>query len=395
MIEDKSLSSNAQMHPNTNASPKHQFQSVNKSKPVLIVGAGVFGLSTALELKNRGYGDVTILDRHTPPVPDGSSVDISRIIRPDYADPLYSKMGVECIARWETDYSRFFHRTGFVLLSSGENGHPYIEQCMTVLANQEVKYVKFSNEREVKERYPVITGDLGRMQGYLNPISGWADAGGATRALAERCSDAGVSFITGDRGTVTGFVRSGKRVTGVKVRSGGEISSGKVILATGAWTPRLVDMENSAHSTAQPVGLIRLTPEEAKSISDIPVCINLTTGFFLFPPTPGDNILKIARHGHGYESDVKVQRSQDNGRESVVSSPNIRTAETVKAGFFIPEDAEVELRRGLAHFLPQFKDHPWYNQRLCWYTDTATGDFIVDHHPDLEGVFIATGGSGQ
>jgi sarcosine oxidase/L-pipecolate oxidase len=302
---------------------------------------------------------------------------------------------VECIARWETDYSKFFHRTGFALLSVGEKGHPYLEQCKKVLADQGVKYAELSTERDLKERYPAITGNLSGMTGYLNPVSGWADAAGATRFAADRCSDAGVSFITGDRGTVTGFVRSGRGVTGVKVRSGGIIPAGKVILATGAWTSRLVDMENSAHSTAQPVGFIQLTPEEAKSIADIPVCINLTTGFFVFPPTPGDHVLKIARHGFGYESDVTVQRSQDNGRQSVVSAPNIRTAGTVKPGFFIPEDAEVELRRGLALFLPQFKDHPWSNQRLCWYTDTATGDFIIDYHPNLEGVFVATGGSGQ
>lgn len=383
------------MAPSANASLQQQAQFPSKDKPVLIIGAGVFGLSTALELKQRGYEDVTVLDRHAPPVPDGSSVDISRIIRPDYANPLYARMGMECMKRWETDFSEFFHRTGFVLVSEGEKGHPYIELSKKVLTDQGIKWSGIPNKKDLNERYPNIAGNLDEVTGYVNPISGWADAAGAVRAMAERCSDAGVSFIFGDRGTVTGFVRSGKKVTGVKVRRGGEILADKVIVATGAWTSRLVDMENSAHSTAQPVGLIQLTPEEAKTIENIPVCINLTSGFFLFPPTPGTNILKIARHGHGYESDVKVHRDQDNGRGTVISSPNIRTAATVKAGNFIPEDAEAVLRRGLALWLPQFKDHPWYNQRLCWYTDTATGDFIVDHHPDLEGVLLATGGSGQ
>lgn len=35
---------------------------------VVIVGAGVFGLSTALELTRRGYKNVTVVDRHVPPV---------------------------------------------------------------------------------------------------------------------------------------------------------------------------------------------------------------------------------------------------------------------------------------------------------------------------------------
>jgi sarcosine oxidase/L-pipecolate oxidase len=35
---------------------------------VVIVGAGVFGLSTALELRERGFTKVTVLDRQVPPV---------------------------------------------------------------------------------------------------------------------------------------------------------------------------------------------------------------------------------------------------------------------------------------------------------------------------------------
>ena len=50
---------------------------------VVIVGAGVFGLSTALAISRRHPDtQVTVIDRHTPPVPDGTSVDTSRILRP-------------------------------------------------------------------------------------------------------------------------------------------------------------------------------------------------------------------------------------------------------------------------------------------------------------------------
>ena len=32
--------------------------------PIVVVGAGAFGLSTSLHLAVRGYSDVTVLDRH-------------------------------------------------------------------------------------------------------------------------------------------------------------------------------------------------------------------------------------------------------------------------------------------------------------------------------------------
>ena len=35
----------------------------NPTDPIVIIGAGVFGLSTALHLARRGFTDVTVLDK--------------------------------------------------------------------------------------------------------------------------------------------------------------------------------------------------------------------------------------------------------------------------------------------------------------------------------------------
>ena len=46
---------------------------------VIIVGAGCFGISTAYHLLQRGYTDVTILDRSEQlPAPDAASTDINK-----------------------------------------------------------------------------------------------------------------------------------------------------------------------------------------------------------------------------------------------------------------------------------------------------------------------------
>lgn len=37
---------------------------LQKSDPIVVIGAGAFGLSTSLHLALRGYSNVTVFDRH-------------------------------------------------------------------------------------------------------------------------------------------------------------------------------------------------------------------------------------------------------------------------------------------------------------------------------------------
>jgi sarcosine oxidase/L-pipecolate oxidase len=67
---------------------------------VLVLGGGVFGLTSALELRARGW-QVTLLDAGSIPHPDAASTDINKVIRMDYAsDDQYTAMGELSIQRW-------------------------------------------------------------------------------------------------------------------------------------------------------------------------------------------------------------------------------------------------------------------------------------------------------
>lgn len=63
---------------------------------ILIVGAGVYGLSTAIELKSRHKeAKITVLDPGPVPHRHAASTDISKVIRMDYGtDELYVEMMV-------------------------------------------------------------------------------------------------------------------------------------------------------------------------------------------------------------------------------------------------------------------------------------------------------------
>ncbi|KAF7515178.1 hypothetical protein PCG10_003566 [Penicillium crustosum] len=336
---------------------------VKKSDDILIIGAGVFGLSTALELTKRGYTKITVLDRHVPPVVDGSSVDISRIIRADYAHPVYAQMALEAYKGWTSTYSGFYHESGFILLSETPE-NPYLEGSKQNILAKGGYVDEFSNISEMSSIYPSIEADLPSSSGYHNPVGGWADA------------------------AVDSLRHSSNRVVGVNLADGTHLLASQVILATGAWSNRLLDLSQTASSSGQPVGFIQLTPAEASKFAQTPVMINMTTGVFPFPPTPGTNILKLARHGYGYATEAP---SEATGR--LVSGPR-RNSSNVASGY-LPDDADAALRDGLRQLFPSLGDRPWSNRRLCWYTDTPTGDFIIDRHPVMDGLFVATGGAGH
>ena len=67
---------------------------------IVVVGAGVFGLTAALELRARGWR-VTVIDPGPVPTPTAASTDISKVVRMDYgADELWTDLGRRSIARW-------------------------------------------------------------------------------------------------------------------------------------------------------------------------------------------------------------------------------------------------------------------------------------------------------
>lgn len=365
---------------------KGPSRSISQGDAIVIIGAGVFGLTTACELSKRGYTNITVLDRYPPPVRDGSSVDVSRVIRPDYADDFYAKLGMEAMESWQGEYSQYFHKSG-LLCASSQGEHPYIEQSKANVERRGGHVRSFQSGQALQERFPAIDGDLSTLKGYLNPSCGWADAEGSIQYLARKCASYGVSFVCGPCGTVTSLHVEGNDVISINTQTGDTIRGDQFILATGAWSPYLIDMSSVSISNAQPVAFVQLTPKEAKSLSSNPVIIDLSTGWFSFPPTPDTHLLKMARHGYGYE----VPRMR---KSNVQFSAPALTKDNA-APNFLPPDAEKALRDGLTQFMPSLKDRPFCRRRMCWYTDTRKGDFIVDKHPSHTNLYMATGGSGQ
>ncbi|GFF31012.1 L-pipecolate oxidase [Aspergillus udagawae] len=368
---------------------------MNRNDRFIIVGAGAFGLSTALRLAQDGYTSVTVVDRCMPPVPDGSSNDISRVIRFDYGDPVYAQIAKEAYDQWKTpEYSEAFHQTPCLWVSQeGTLEQPvqpraaeYSRKTRQVLTEMGQEWHAVPSVEEAKRRFPALSGKLATpgFDGFYNTNAGWADAGLAVQRLASRCVAAGVSFISGPNGHVVEleYGRDGV-VDAVRTINGNRITGDRFIVATGAWTASLIPSWNSMMATGQVVGWLRLTPEEMIRLKDLPIYFNFSTGFFCFPVHEATGYLKVAVHGFGYTSP----------HQKAVSAPP-SSAVSARANF-IPADGMQRLLAGLRDILPELAERGFEKVGLCWYNDTPTGDFIFDYHPEHKNLFIATGGSGH
>ncbi|KAI1759246.1 putative fructosyl amino acid protein [Hypoxylon sp. FL1150] len=390
---------------------------------VLIIGAGVFGLSTALALTKRpefASASITVLDRSPDPgvfpARDASSIDSSRIIRPDYADPAYAALASEAQAHWrQTDPDSLggegrYTESGLLLASDSgpmvrEDGSPtgiaYAKKSWInalALAQREGRPLSTVRMLPYSKSIAMICGTGGEFAdwGYVNDASGWADAEQSMKWFYEKVAATGrVTFVNGTTESLE-TDDDKKRVTGARLRDGSTLSADLVIVAAGAWTPTLVDLSTQAVATGQVLGYLELTEEEQAKLENIPVLLNVSTGYFVIPPR--NRVLKVARHGYGYLNPKSLLKSPLGAPGSktpkLVSRPHTHLDDSALT---IPHEGEKALRDALRKIVPwpELQERPFSKTRLCWYTDTPTGDWIIDYHPYWKDLFVTTGGSGH
>ena len=376
---------------------------------ILIIGTGVFGLTTLLELLQRPKfkdSKITVVSPSIPaslsPVHDHSvgiseaslphiaSNDLNRIIRIDYADKAYAALMGNARTKWlETPgLSDHYHDSGLLLTAdAGTSAMRYVTAAWENMKAQGRQIKKFVGERDKSKamRVPgkaLATGEFG----YLNEQSGWAEAGACLGWLWDQVSllskSREIRFVRNSVQSLA-FSPNHRRVTGA-VLANGDVEGGDLtLLATGAWTPALIDMRGIASARGQCMVYVDIDEEHAKNLQDMPIHFNMSRGCVVFCPArkPGGGWeIKLAFHGFGYSNPQSALHGN--------SLP------TFAGG--IPAALKELLLEFLKLCLPTVDFSSLHvTTRLCWYLDTATSDFLACYHPELESLFVATGGSGH
>ncbi|KAF8633404.1 hypothetical protein AX17_004575 [Amanita inopinata Kibby_2008] len=364
---------------------------------IVIVGAGCFGVSTAYHLLNRGFTNISIIERSpTLPATDAASSDFNRIVRSAYSDVFYSKLAREAILSWKNsdEWADTYHESGVVVLGSSsaeESGKAYADESYKNDVALGARVRQLNGGDAIRSVFPsrVHTAPFSHRMGYVNYDGGWADASQGLSMMIQKVKSLNGKFITGK--TACGLVRRNGRTVGVKCTDGSAYEAAMVILAVGSWTASTftqLSLEKRCLATGQCVAMIQLTEEEATPYRECPVVLDLSDGFYVFPPTK-EHVVKMAIHGPGYTHNVAIE-----GQDQKISTPRTATSDPIH-GLSIPKFAVQSLRSCLRRIYPDLAEKPFTGTRLCWYNDSPDGDWIIGRYLGDDGLTLATGGSGH
>ncbi|KAL7342865.1 FAD dependent oxidoreductase [Rhodotorula toruloides] len=347
---------------------------------VLIVGGGEFGSTTALALAEgpyRGHGNlITVLERGAePPAVDAASSDYNKIVRADYADPLYQSFAIEAIKQWRTPrWKKHFHECGVVVAAAETDPQAgYVVNSHKLNTEEDVG--RLERAEGIKRFYPasIGTGEFPGDVAYKNKVGGWAASRDAVVEAIDLSRKLGVTFVSGEaESLIICPGPNGSDVKGAQTVDGREYRADFVIVACGSWTPKLLpELATNCLPTGQTVATVQLSKEEMEKHKDMPVPKLTNTAF-------------AAIHDRGWLAPSGTFPSLP------------RT--TLSSGYEkqqFPSVALDALRRGMRRVHPELAEKEIVETRLCWYSDRESGDFLFDWHPTYPSLFVAAGGSGH
>ncbi|KAI1080607.1 FAD dependent oxidoreductase [Whalleya microplaca] len=370
----------------------------------IIVGAGVFGVSTALHLITADpSASVTLIDRDAADAPSrvAASWDWNKAVRGDYRDPVYCRLALEALDVWRADalWRPFYHESGIYWISRTGIARDVIDNYTRL--GRDASGLAALPVSEARELYGGLFGKAdyeGVETVLVNRTSGWADAKGALRAVIEKAVQLGVRYVQAEVEALE--FDDEKACVGVRTKGGEVYRAERMVLSTGSYTPKLLELTadstgNDAFRAGDRIiaagvttGLTELDDDTAKEFAQMPVCIEEN------PPDRGasngtlplteDKLMKWWG-----QTIFKNTETLPSGRQISVppASPDYaqwKVSDTLK------EDINFANK---TTFGDRGKDWKIKDHRICWDAFTPSEDFIISPHSASRGLYIATCGS--
>jgi sarcosine oxidase len=341
---------------------------------VVVVGAGTFGIWTALHL-NRLGAPTTVVDAYGAGNSRASSGGETRGVRSAYGDRphgrLWTRWATESMRRWrewddthvDPRLPRLFYQTGDLILRPERV--PYLEDSAANWDALGVPY-EFLTMDEVGYRWPWI-----RTEGM--GVALYEPGAGVVRARAAIASVAGVFGDEG--GTLTLGraelgLRQGRVLQAVRLENGETLRAETFVFACGPWLPKVFP-QLMGRRLRIPLGHVYYfaTPPGDQR--------------WVYPNMPSYGIPGVTGWP-ALGADHRGFRVRTGGRPP--EDPDLSQR-------WIEQRFHEQPRRVLEERFPDLAGAPITETRACHYDLTVGGNFIIDRHPDFDNVWLAGGGS--
>ena len=204
---------------------------------VLVIGAGVHGLSTAWHLA-RGGEQVLVVDKTG--VAAGASGIACGVVRNNYFQPAMCELMAACVEIWESDPAAFhYHGSGYIALGPEAQEPDLVEVHER---HQRIGYDSelITGEAKVAAHMRALYPDW-RAEGLTACLhehrGGFAFNRESMHGLARKAQLAGAELVSGVE--VTGFERDGSGAVTTVHTSAGDVVADQVVIAVGPWIASL------------------------------------------------------------------------------------------------------------------------------------------------------------
>ena len=348
-------------------------------KSAIVVGAGAFGGWSALKLLERGV-KVTLLDAWGPGNSRASSGGETRIIRATYGSgKLYTRMSARALRLWQEYQERWklqlFSPNGVLWMTGADDS--YERAALPLMSEAGIRFERLT-AADCARRWPQMNY-AGVSWAVYEPDSGYIAARRACEAVLNAFVRQGCEYRQGQ--ARPGQIAS-HQMREIQLGSGDTLGADFYVFACGPWLGKMFSfLASSITATRQevfffgtPAGDLRFTDAQLPVWSDDSKReLDGFPGRHWFYGIPGNQWrgFKLADDMRGAVIDPTTM-----GRE--VSAEGLAAA-----------------RAYLRFRFPELADAPLVESRVCQYENSTDQNFILDHHPEAENVWIAGGGSGH
>jgi glycine/D-amino acid oxidase-like deaminating enzyme len=279
--------------------------SKNKVSSVIVVGAGIFGVSTGLQLVRHGIA-VTIVN-NGPPANGASGRSLSWLNSSRMRSDAYHRLRMAGIDRYRTLATRhpsadwLSFRGGLTWDADGDSNEIEAAYRHEVSLAYDALHLPADAVAEVTPG--VNAAAITRQGAIFNPGEGWVDLPKLIEVLLAEFRERGGSLVT-DAGAAK-VVIDGGRAVGISTSSGRDFRGDAVLLATGPAVPEMVAEAGQQIADATPVSLLVTTKP-----LDLPLKAVLNTPRVAVRPAPEGRLALDSAW-----SEEEVVRKPDGGYE--------------------------------------------------------------------------------